>query len=110
MTDDSQQIANQQGTLRTYVTGLTLCLILTLAAFFLIYLHILSGWILFSAITILALIQAWVQLVLFLHLGHEKAHPHWNMIMFLFMLIVAVVVILGSIWIMANLNYNTMTM
>jgi cytochrome o ubiquinol oxidase operon protein cyoD len=56
----------------------------------------------------LALAQAIAQLVWFLHLGHESA-PRWKLVAFAFMLLVLVILIVGSIWIMNNLNYHTMS-
>jgi len=55
----------------------------------------------------LCIMQALVQLVLFLHLGAET-RPRWNLMVFLFMVLIIVVVIGGSLWIMYNLNYNVM--
>lgn len=50
-------------------------------------------------------LQAALQCVCFLHVGVESK-PHWNLIMFLFMLLVFTVVIGGSLWIMYSLNYT----
>lgn len=60
-------------------------------------------------ILFLGFIQTIVQLVLFLHLGSEPK-PHWNMTVFLFMILVVVIIVLGSMWIMQNLNYRMMDM
>lgn len=57
----------------------------------------------------LAAAQALLQLLLFLHLGLEE-NPRWNLIMFFFMVFVIVILVGGSLWIMANLDYNTMSM
>ncbi len=55
-----------------------------------------------------ALLQLLIQLFLFLHLGDEKG-PRWNVYSFLFMTLVVVIVIAGSLWIMAHLNYRMMS-
>jgi len=57
----------------------------------------------------LAALQVLVQLFCFLHLGVE-AKPRWNFMMFLFMAFTIAILVAGSLWIMANLDYNTMPM
>ena len=54
-----------------------------------------------------AILQGLIQLVFFLHLGVESK-PYWNLITFLFMVLIIVIVVGGSLWIMANLHYNPM--
>jgi cytochrome o ubiquinol oxidase operon protein cyoD len=57
----------------------------------------------------LAVAQLLVQLVFFLHLGREPK-PRQNLVVFLFMLLVIGILVIGSLWIMHNLNYHmTMT-
>ena len=60
-----------------------------------------------SAIMGLAFLQASVQLVCFLHLGSETS-PLWNTLLFLFMLAIMLIVVVGSVYIMYNLNYHMM--
>lgn len=54
---------------------------------------------------ILAFGQFVVQLVYFLHLGTEQK-PRWKLLVFWFMIVVVLIVVVGSLWIMYNLNYN----
>ena len=87
--------------------GFTFSLILMLSAYRIVtYYHLTNHWLVFT-IFALALIQAVIQLIFFLHLGLESK-PRWNLITFLFMVLVIVVIIGGSLWIMANLDYNLM--
>lgn len=58
-------------------------------------------------ITAFGLVQAWIQLYTFLNLGKETK-PRWNLMAFLFTLMVTFILVVGSIWIMYNLNYNLM--
>lgn len=95
------------GTLRTYVSGFVLSISLTLAAYFMVVHHVLSTWTLAIVIAVLALIQFMVQLVFFLHLGQD-AKPRFKLGVFLFMLLVVLIVVGGSLWIMHNLNYRMM--
>lgn len=90
---------------KSYSTGFVLSVILTLLAYVAVTNHWLSGVGLILLIMGLASVQLVVQLVFFLHLGRgEKSR--WNVVAFLFMLLVLLIVVIGSLWIMANLNYN----
>lgn len=97
----------QHSTLKSYLIGFGLSLIFTLAAYFLVADHLLTGWALGASIGVLALLQAAVQLLYFLHLGKE-GKPHWNTLIFVFMFMVLLIIILGSLWIMHNLDYRVM--
>jgi cytochrome o ubiquinol oxidase operon protein cyoD len=55
----------------------------------------------------LAGLQALIQLVLFTHLG-VRAKPRWPMISFLMMVLLVLIVVVGTLWITSNLNYNMM--
>lgn len=98
--------------MRSYVTGFAVSLVLTLAAFGLVIgytqgaLDVPKGLLILS-IVVLAALQLGVQLIYFLHLGQESK-PRLNLISFLFMLLVLIVIVAGSLWIMANLDYNMM--
>src|SRR5690349_2826912 len=87
-----------------YVFGFVLAVALTLIAYFMVVNHVMTGTALITTIMILAAVQLLVQLVFFLHLGREKS-ARWNVASFYFMMIILVIVVLGSLWIMHNLNY-----
>lgn len=112
MKDETEKIISRHGavhgTLRSYTTGFILSILFTLAPYFIVVNHLLSGWSLGLALAGFAVVQLIVQLVFFLHLGSESS-PRWNLIVFLFMLLVLVTVVFGSLWIMSNLNYHQMT-
>ncbi len=101
----------KKGTLNSYTTGFLLSILLTIIAYFFVYRHVDSGHYVFAHETLtvvligLALIQFYVQAVFFLHLGSGKG-ARWNLISFLFMIGVVSAVVLGSLWIMANLDYH----
>ena len=86
------------GSYASYGLGYLLCLGLTLAAYF-------SASYAIAVST--GLLQIIVQLILFLHLNSEK-RPRWNLIVFLFMVLIAAILVIGSLWIMANLDYRMM--
>lgn len=95
-------------TLLSYATGFGISIVLTLAAYFLAVQHALPGGALVLAIVVLAIVQFVAQVVFFLHLGRD-ASKRWNLVAFLFMLMVVGILVLGSLWIMNNLNYHTMS-
>ncbi|MDB5184434.1 MAG: putative cytochrome ubiquinol oxidase chain cyoD [Candidatus Saccharibacteria bacterium] len=95
----------EQSSLATYTTGFILSLVLTLGAYFSVTQHLFNGSILVVAIVSMALLQFFVQLFFFLHLGREKG-TRWNLILVSFMMTVVLIVVFGSLWIMHNLDYH----
>lgn len=97
--------------LRSYIAGFVLSVTFTLAAFALVELHIhaqnhaASNNPLIAVIIGLALIQFFIQLYFFLHLGKET-RPRWKLLTFAFMVGVVLILVIGSLWIMSNLNYR----
>jgi cytochrome o ubiquinol oxidase operon protein cyoD len=97
----------EHGSVKTYILGLVLSVVLTMGSYFFVSESWLSGKVLIATITALGIAQALIQLVLFLHLGKEEK-PRLNLAVFLFMALVLVIIVLGSLWIMENLNYRVM--
>ena len=64
-----------------------------------------SGGKLLFLLLSLAAIQLFVQAIFFLHLGKESK-PRWNQQLFAFMLATVIIIVGGSLWIMANLDYH----
>lgn len=91
-------------TLKTYVVGFILSLLLTLGAYLSVVNNLFDGDILVMVILGFALIQLIVQLIFFLHLGSRKSS--WNLLIFISTVSIILVIIMASIWIMNNLNYN----
>jgi cytochrome o ubiquinol oxidase subunit IV len=100
----------QHATVSAYVMGFVLSLLLTLTAYFLVSQRLIADkGPLISVIMGLAIIQMCVQLFFFLHLGSESK-PRWNLQAFLFMTLVTIILILGSLWIMYTLDDRVMPM
>lgn len=91
-------------TVSKYVTGFVLSLILTLLAYSMVVGGATGSWVLLT-LGGLAILQMLVQLMFFLHLG-EEAKPRQKLWSFVFMAIVLLILVAGSIWIMYNMNYN----
>lgn len=95
------------GSARSYVIGLITSLTLTLTSFSLVMSRALPGPTLVYTIAGLAMLQAILQLVFFLHVGQE-ASPHWETLIFLFMVLILIIIVAGSLWIMWDLNARVM--
>jgi cytochrome o ubiquinol oxidase operon protein cyoD len=93
------------GSLKTYTAGFVLSIILTLVAYVLTVRQMISGWALIFILAGLAVLQLFVQLIFFLHLGRESK-PRWNLWVLVFAAGVVIMLVFGSLWIMYNLNYN----
>ena len=95
-------------TLRGYMTGFILAVILTVIPFWLVMGNVLenSG---VTAMVILALgaVQMVVHIVYFLHMS-PSAEGGWNLLALIFTVIVIVIALVGSIWVMFNLQTNMM--
>lgn len=94
-------------TLKSYLTGLFLSLILTFAAFILIGKHLLSVQASYITITALAIAQLFAQVICFLRMN-VSPEGRWNTMPFLFTFVIVGVLVGGSLWIMYNLNMNMM--
>jgi cytochrome o ubiquinol oxidase operon protein cyoD len=103
--ENAQAHTTPHGNLRSYVTGFILSLLLTAMPFLMVYYGTVHGAALIAAIVLFALLQLGVQLVFFLHLG-RGADKRWNIMVFVFMIIVVLTVVIGSLWIMHNLDYH----
>lgn len=99
------QHSEGNATLKSYVTGFILSLILTFVPYFLVVNHLLRSNVLLAAILGIAMTQLVVQLVFFLHMGDEQK-PRWNLAVLISFLSIVFVVVIASLWIMTHLNYN----
>lgn len=91
----------------SYVVGFVLSIITTLLAYFFVVNKLFSAETLVYVVLAIAVVQLVVQLVFFLHLGRGN---RWKLITFLFAVLVVLIVVVGSLWIMHNLDYNMIQM
>ena len=99
-----------EGAVRLRIIGFVGSLLLTLLAFYIIVhpeLFHLDASYAMSAILTLAAVQATVQLAFFLDVWGEKGPP-WNLGVFISTASIVLIIVMFSIWIMDNLNYNMM--
>lgn len=93
---------------KSYLIGFALSLLLTLTAFGVVIEHWLVGSILVLAILGLTFVQLGVQLIFFLHLD-LRAKQRWNLAIFISTVGLILILVVGSLWIMKNLDYRHMS-
>jgi cytochrome o ubiquinol oxidase operon protein cyoD len=95
--------------LLSYTVGLVLAILATIASFVVSQTPLLWPPGITVGLVVLAIAQIGVHLVFFLHLGSGPDHTN-NILALAFGLLIVVIVIAGSLWIIANLNANMMPM
>lgn len=101
------EFGSDHGTVKSYIVGFIISLVLTIIPFVIVAKHMLSNDAMFITIGLFALAQLFIQLVFFLHLSF-KSSAKWNLCVFLFTLVVVLILVLGTLWIMFNLDYFMM--
>ncbi|MBU6246817.1 MAG: cytochrome o ubiquinol oxidase subunit IV [Xanthomonadaceae bacterium] len=98
------------GSLRGYLTGFALAVILTVIPFWLVMGPVsLSHQTIILIVLGLAAVQIVVHMVFFLHLD-TRSENGWNMLALIFTLVLVAIVLGASIWVMYNENANMMPM
>lgn len=100
-------MGHDHGTLKSYIVGFLLSIILTIIPYYLVTQHVCTASNLIIIISMFGVLQLFVQLVFFLHLN-TKSENGWNLIAFIFTVIIITILVVGSLWIMWHLNYNMM--
>jgi cytochrome o ubiquinol oxidase operon protein cyoD len=92
-----------------YVTGLGLAILLTATSFFVAGTDLVWQPSIPVALVVLAIAQMGVHLVFFLHITTGSDNTN-NVLALAFGVLIVLLVMGGSLWIMANLNHNMMPM
>jgi cytochrome o ubiquinol oxidase operon protein cyoD len=95
------------GTLKGYMTGFTMSLLLTAIPFGLVMAGTLPRSAILFGILLAAVVQIVVHLHYFLHLDTSSSE-RWNVMALLFTVLIMVILLAGSIWIMYNLRVRMM--
>jgi cytochrome o ubiquinol oxidase operon protein cyoD len=95
------------GSVKSYMVGFILSIILTAIPFWMVMDGSASHGTILGVVIVCAIIQVLVHLVYFLHLD-SKSEGGWNMVAIVFSALIILIVVVGSLWIMWNLNYNMM--
>ena len=95
--------------LRSYLIGLGLATLLTIVSFFIARTTLVWQPSIPVALTVLAIAQMGVHLVFFLHITTGPDNVN-NVMALAFGVLIVLLVITGSLWIMAHMNHNMMPM
>jgi len=96
-----------RGSLKSYLTGFVLSLILTAIPFALVMTGNRSVSVILAGILCAGIVQILVHLHYFLHLDASSA-ARWNVLALIFSALILILFVGGSIWVMAGLNYRMM--
>jgi cytochrome o ubiquinol oxidase operon protein cyoD len=96
------------GSMKDYVIGFVLSVILTAIPFWLVMNHVIespatTGFVILG----FAVVQMIVHMVYFLHMN-GKSEGGWNMLALIFTVIIVVITLAGSLWVMYHMNKNMM--
>ena len=107
---ESAHDAHGHGSMRDYVIGFVLSVILTVIPFWLVMGDVLESrvWTV-ALIMIFGAIQIVVHMVYFLHMN-RKSEGGWILMSLLFTGIIIVIALVGSLWVMHHLDANMMPM
>ncbi|MCD1126188.1 cytochrome o ubiquinol oxidase subunit IV [Jinshanibacter sp. LJY008] len=95
------------GSVKSYLIGFVLSVILTAIPFWMVMTGAATPATLAVAISLFAIVQIVVHLVYFLHMN-TKSEGGWNFVALVFTGLIIAIVVVGSLWIMYNLNINMM--
>jgi cytochrome o ubiquinol oxidase operon protein cyoD len=96
-----------RGSLKAYLTGFVLSLILTAIPFALVMRGTWSAKATLAGIFVAGFVQILVHLHYFLHLDTSSS-ARWNVLALLFTLLIMILFVGGTLWIMWTLNYRMM--
>jgi cytochrome o ubiquinol oxidase operon protein cyoD len=95
------------GTVKSYVIGFILSVILTAIPFGLTMTHMMPASTLVPVVVAIAVVQILVHLYFFLHMNTSSSQV-WNNAAFIFTVLIVGILVIGSLWVMYHLNTNMM--
>jgi cytochrome o ubiquinol oxidase operon protein cyoD len=96
------------GTVKSYLTGFVLAVLLTAIPFWLVLGKVLDNSSVTGLVVLgLAAVQIVVHMVYFLHMN-TKSEGGWSILALIFTTMLVVIMLSGSIWVMYHLNTNMM--
>ena len=106
--DVHAELGVAHGSMRSYMTGFVLSVILTAVPFWLVMSGKIGNPTWTAAIVLaFAVVQIVVHMIYFLHMNF-KSEGGWSMLALVFTLIVVGIAMAGSLWVMYHLNTNMM--
>ncbi|MCQ6281354.1 cytochrome o ubiquinol/quinol oxidase subunit IV [Bacillus sp. EB600] len=91
--------AEHTGSLKAYITGFVLSIILTIIPLFLVLNHMLSKVPLMISILLAAVLQFVIQLFFFMHIRDGEG-PRYNAAALILGIVFVLTIVIGAIWIM----------
>lgn len=95
------------GTVKSYVIGFILSVILTAIPFGLTMAHMMPAATLIPVVVAIGVVQILVHLYFFLHMNTSSSQT-WNNSAFIFTVLIVGILVIGSLWVMYHLNTNMM--
>ena len=105
--NDAHHDTAGHGTVKSYLIGFVLSVILTAIPFGLTMAHILPAATLIPVVVAIGVVQILVHLYFFLHMNTSSSQM-WNNAAFVFTVLIVGILIVGSLWVMYHLNTNMM--
>ena len=106
--DDHGLEGAAHGTMRDYVTGFVLAVILTVIPFWIVMNRsIESSSMTALVILLIGAVQIVVHMIFVLHMN-ARSEEGWTLLALIFTLVMVVITLTGSLWVMFHLNYNMM--
>ena len=93
-----------------YTIGYVVSAVLTLTVYVVTASSAWTAMTLAAFALVAAIAQLFVQSKYFLHLDEKTSKPRWKFHSYMFTWLILLVVVIGSLWVMINLNYNMMDM
>lgn len=107
---DAHGDAGGHGTLKGYLAGFILSVLLTAIPFWLVMGDVLADSRATAlTVTVFAAAQIVVHMVYFLHMN-TRSEGGWTMLALIFTVVIVVITLAGSLWVMYHLNSNMMLM
>jgi cytochrome o ubiquinol oxidase operon protein cyoD len=95
------------GSTKSYLIGFALSVALTLASFGVVMSGAVPHDLMMPGIVVFGVAQLLVQLVCFLHMGTSPSQ-RGNLAIMLFTVLILAIVVVGSLWVLHNMNENMM--
>jgi cytochrome o ubiquinol oxidase operon protein cyoD len=95
------------GSTKSYLIGFALSVVLTLASFGVVMSGMVPHDMMMPGIIVFGVAQLVVQLVFFLHMGTSPSQRS-NLAIMLFTILILAIVVVGSLWVLHNMNVNMM--
>lgn len=96
---------DSHGSLKQYVIGLILSVVLTAIPFGVVMTDALSTSLTYITVVVCAGAQVLVQMIFFLHLDTSEKQ-FWNLMSGLYTVFILGFIVIGSVWIFEHLNHN----